>query len=349
MSDQKKLHPIRVHLERGTRVVACGMPPFMARMEADSWHTTKWLRALSSRATARHPMRFRLRKAGCYAISSRCYHSDPAPTPSLSHSIARMLIRKTPRHARHAHPRLTLQPPPPDSRTWAKDRGTVLHKLILGEGEQFSAVKADAWTTKDARHQRDEARAAGRIPVLAHQLNDLEICAREVLAQMRDIPACADFFAPGRSEVTMMWRTAGFWCRSLVDRLPNRPGAALFDLKSTGISAAPDEYSRTIERDYATQAAFYLRGASTLFGVPPATFRFVVFETDAPYAVSIFEPDETLLEIADVEIRKAFRLWARGLKMNDWPGYPIEPHRVVPSVAAMIRSEEAKLQWSNAA
>ena len=39
-------------------------------------------------------------------ISAEAYHADPAPEPSLSSSVAKILVNLSPAHARIAHPRL---------------------------------------------------------------------------------------------------------------------------------------------------------------------------------------------------------------------------------------------------
>ena len=45
-------------------------------------------------------------KPGIYGMSEDCYHADPADAPSLSASIAKILIAETPLHAWTAHPKL---------------------------------------------------------------------------------------------------------------------------------------------------------------------------------------------------------------------------------------------------
>ena len=58
---------------------------------------------------------------GLYRMAAAAYHADPAPAPSLSSSLARLIVGHSPAHAKEAHPRLTLDPIGPESK--AIDRG----------------------------------------------------------------------------------------------------------------------------------------------------------------------------------------------------------------------------------
>src|SRR5262245_60670140 len=119
---------------------------------------------------------------GVHSISADAYHIDPCPSPSLSASIAKLLSSRTPLHAWYAHPRLN---PAYEVDTDQKfDIGTACHSLILNDPRIFHIVDADDWRTKDAKAQRDEARAAGKVPLLALQwkrVNDMCLSARTQL------------------------------------------------------------------------------------------------------------------------------------------------------------------------
>ncbi|WP_242401117.1 hypothetical protein [Acetobacter okinawensis] len=43
---------------------------------------------------------------GIYDLPEAQYHADPCPTPSLSNSVARILLDESPMHAHFSHPRL---------------------------------------------------------------------------------------------------------------------------------------------------------------------------------------------------------------------------------------------------
>lgn len=62
-------------------------------------------------------------------MSAEAYHQDPAPQPSLSSSIAKILLDQSPRHAWLAHPKLNPNyVAEEDSRF---DIGTAAHVMML--------------------------------------------------------------------------------------------------------------------------------------------------------------------------------------------------------------------------
>lgn len=258
--------------------------------------------------------------AGIHAMDAATYHADPAPEPSLSSSIGRLLIERSPRHARHAHPRLNPTAIERDP-TAAMDDGTVLHKLILGEGADIEPIKADNYRSKAAQEARDAARVAGKTPCLVDRLHDLQIAADEIRRQIAAHPDCGALSPDGQPEAAMLWREGAIWCRALVDFLPSDPRAPIFDLKTTALSASPASWERRMASEYAFQAAFYMRGARAL-GRRPDAFLFVVAEVEPPYGVSILSPAPSLMSIADEDVERAIELWSRCLRDNDWPGYP---------------------------
>lgn len=296
--------------------------------------------------------------AGLHDLPEAAYHADPAPAPSLSASIARLLLTRSPRHAWQAHPRLGGADQPPEETTDAMDAGSALHKLLLGRGADIAVIDGVRypaghplagqsvvnWRLKAAREAREEARAAGLIPLLSQTLAKLQGVAEAALHQMRAHPGCADFFAAGRSEQVMLWQEGPAWCRSMVDRMPDDPAAPLFDLKFTEMSAAPQSWERRLERVYALQAAFYMRGAQVLRGERPAEFRFVVIELDPPHAVSVMAPDPSLLALAEEDMLRAVKCWHECLTTGEWPAYPPDIYYVAPSVGMMMDAERRRME-----
>lgn len=258
---------------------------------------------------------------GIYELPESVYHADPCPVPSLSHSIARTLMERSPMHAWTNHPRLNPDFTP-STGTKAMDDGSILHALLLGAGSEYVQLGFDDYKTKAAQQARDAVRDAGKIPVLEHKLDALRACAREVTKQINRHPDLAQFFAPGRSEVSIIWQRGKTWCRGLIDRLPDDPSAPIFDLKTTALSAAPHAWERKLIHDYCTQAAFYLGGMKAL-KLPARPFLFIVAENEAPYGVSVFTPAPSLMDYAERRIARAAAIWERCMDRNDWPGYPL--------------------------
>jgi hypothetical protein len=259
--------------------------------------------------------------AGIYDLSAGEYHADPCPMPSLSHSVARILLDRTPRHAQYAHPKFRAQER--GDATSVMDAGSALHKLILGKGDEIAILDFADYRKGAAQEARDVARDAGQIPILAGAYQGILDCASAALSEMRQHPDLEAFFGQGQSEAVVAWPdNGGIWCRGMVDRLAADPKAPVFDIKTTGLSAAPEGWERRLQREYATQAAFYRRGLKAVRGVDPGPFLFVVIETDAPYGVSVMTPAPALLDCAERQIEEAITLWGQCLATDDWPSYP---------------------------
>lgn len=257
---------------------------------------------------------------GIYSdIEADEYFADPCPEPSLSHSIARILLDRSPMHAAAAHPSL---PGFVDQKsTAAMDDGSLLHGLILGAGKQIEIVHAEDYRTKAAKEARDEARETGKIPVLIEHWRDLQRSAEAIREQICQHPDLRAFFEPGASEVTIAAQIGGVWCRGMVDRMPDDQRAPIFDLKTTTMSAAPQAWERKLIHDYATQDVFYTDILAAL-DAPRRPFLFVVAETAPPWGVSVMAAAESLRAIARARMARARALWARCLSRNEWPGYP---------------------------
>lgn len=259
-------------------------------------------------------------KPGIYDIPESIYHSDPVIEPSLSNSIARILLDQSPMHARHAHVRLNPNRPEVEVTT-AMDKGSALHKIILGKGADIHIIKADDYRKSETREIRDVARGSGFIPLLQKHFDEVHICSDLAIKQMMQREDCAGFFAAGKSEQVMVWEDSGVWCRAMVDRMPDDPKAPLYDLKLTEMSANPIEWDRRMIKSYRTQDRFYARGSKALRDVSPAPMRFIVIEMAEPCAVSVMTPGKTLQHIANDDVERAISTWGQCMKSGVWPGY----------------------------
>jgi hypothetical protein len=260
------------------------------------------------------------------------YHRDPGESPSLSSSVAKILLDATPRHAWTAHPRLN---PAFEAETDAKfDLGSVAHELILGRGKGYDVVEADDWRSKAAKEARDAARARGLVPILARHALDAWAMARSVVKRMREIPDLSPLLgdsetslANGLAERVMVWRDiGGALCRAMIDFQGPAP-TAIWDIKTTGVLLDDETRARQIVNlGHDVQAAFYLRGLSQLLPDLAGRFRWrwIVVEDSPPFEVRVIEPLAELLEIGDRKAALAIEKWRRCVDTGRWPGYP--PH-----------------------
>ena len=255
------------------------------------------------------------------------YHADflgPAVArPTLSASIAKILISQSPAHAKAAHPKLNPNLTRDDDPKF--DLGNICHALILQGIETADVLHFDSWRTKDAKEARTTSRAHGRIPLLAHdwqRVQEMMQATHQWIAALAVDPLP---FTDGHPEQTLVWDDHGVACRARIDWL--QP-TLIDDYKTTSASANPKTWSdRTmygIGGDI--QAAFYVRGLKAVTGAD-ARFRFIVQETYAPFALSVIEIGPDVLAIGDAKVEMALELWRRGLDTGVWPCYPPTAYR----------------------
>lgn len=269
-------------------------------------------------------------QAGIYdGVESKHYHLDPCEQPSLSASIAHILVTRSPKHAWTDHPRLNS-----DFRRHEEtkfDIGTAAHAVLLEGDGKIEVIAADDWRSKAAKEQRDEARAAGKTPLLASQAGDLLEMVETARAQLAAFDLDPAVFTDGKPEQTLVWNEYGVTCRCRLDWLHDDL-SAVDDYKTTSASADPSRWVKTmygIGGD--VQAAFYLRGLEALYGLRPE-WRYVVQETYPPYALSVVTLAASVLEIGGDKVEKAIGIWRSCLDSGEWPAYPAVAERVeIPS------------------
>lgn len=258
-------------------------------------------------------------KPGAYDLKPEVYHADPCPTPSLSSSIAKIMLDQSPRHAWTEHPRLNPGYEPENRQMF--DIGQAAHTLMLKDDRALQIIDAPDYRTKAAQDARASAYLADRIPVLAKQLESLAAMARSCREQL-DHHEARDAFTDGKPEQTLVWREGNVWCRCMLDWLPDDRKRAYDDYKSTNGSASPDFWQRNLfALQYDVQMAFYRRGIRAVFGVDNPTFRLCIQETSAPYALSVMALDPHALDFANKKVVEAIHLWSACIERNEWPGY----------------------------
>ncbi len=250
------------------------------------------------------------------------YRLDPVPGGSLSSTGARKLIPpSTPAKFKYWLGKEQHKP--------EFDLGHAAHKEVLGEGMEFRIIDAPDWKTAAARAERDEAYAEGRVPLLKSQHEQVKAMAAEV----RRHPLAARLLEPGtgKPEQSLFWQDAetGVNCRARIDWLPNegRGRRLVVDYKSARSAFEEDFQKSAWSYGYYLQHPFYLRGVRALLDDDPA-FVFVVQEVDPPYLVNVIELDERAVHIGELQIDLALRTYAKCMRDDDWPGYPVQVQSV---------------------
>ncbi|MFD7066107.1 PD-(D/E)XK nuclease-like domain-containing protein [Streptomyces sp. NPDC059913] len=242
------------------------------------------------------------------------YHADRA---SLSSSGARKLLAPScPALFRHEQDN-----PQPPKRTF--DMGNAAHRLVLGDGPELVAVEAPDWRTKAAREERDAVRAAGGVPLLADEYDQVQAMADAI----RRHPVASALFAPdsGRPEVSVFWEDGptGIRRRARFDWLPHpRAGRLIIPDYKTCRSAEPTALARAVdEYGYHCQDDWYRAAARAAGLADDPAFVFVCQEKTAPYLVTVIELDAAARRIGAAKNRRAVETFARCTETGHWPGY----------------------------
>jgi len=257
---------------------------------------------------------------GILSVPADAYHRDEiGDQPTLSATIAKLIVSRSPLHAWTAHPRLNPAYVRDDDPKF--DLGNIAHAVLLEGVAAVEVIEADDWRTNAAKEARDMARADGKIPLLGKHYFDVLQMVEAVRKQLADHEARPPLFLDGKPEQTITWTDEGVQCRARLDWLHDDL-SAYDDLKTTSRSANPEAYSRAlfgVGGD--VQAAMYLRGIRAVTGAEP-DFRWAVVETQPPYALSVISPGPDVLAIGDSKVRYALNVWKRCLETGEWPAYP---------------------------
>lgn len=276
-------------------------------------------------------------------LPAATYHNGATETPSLSSSIARLLVTKSPAHGKAAHPVLNPNLVRKDETKF--DLGTAAHALFLEGEDRIAVCTALDWRKSEAKAFREEQRALGNVPLLLKEAGDVRSMVAEARAQLDKHRAKPRPFTDGKPEQTLVWEDDhGVVCRARLDWLRD-DFSAIDDYKTTSASAAPEKWTRTMYGMGADmQVAFYMRGVERLTGVRPV-FRYVVQETYLPYALSVVDLAPSALALAEDKVQTAIDRWALCLERDFWPAYPEQVASIeVPTweeMAWLSREQEA--------
>lgn len=274
---------------------------------------------------------------GLYRMEAKVYHADPAPAPSLSSSIAKVIVNQSPEHARAAHPRLAMPLDADEDEaerkpTRPQEIGTAVHRIILGAGRDLTVIDAADYKTKEAQADRKAAYAEDGAPILRTDLAKAERSANRILAQIAAIPGCEGFATAPAEIVAIVRDRSGAWLRIMMDRVEiHDTHAIIWDLKTSSQSAAPQGLGRRVEQmDMETQAALYVRVFEALFPrlAGRVRFRWIFVETATPNALSVAEADNVGMTVGARKAAAAIHLWNRCTASGEWPGYPARIVRV---------------------
>lgn len=224
------------------------------------------------------------------------------------------------------------------------DLGTAVHTELLGEGDELAVLDFDSYQTKAAQEARDEARAAGQVPLLAKEWEQVQAMA----AAVRQHPQAGPLFAgKGIAERSIYWTdpATGIRCRVRPDWLKELSGLALaVDLKTTK-DASPQAVQKAI-RDYAyhQQDALYVDGIWAAMQPEDVRFVFVFVSKTPPHLITVRELPQQDRDIGRARNWHALRIYADCVARDEWPDWtgPVDeiPQLGLPSWDVIRQTEE---------
>jgi len=270
---------------------------------------------------------------GVYRITEEQYHADPCPEPSLSSSVGRLLIERSPHHAWFAHPRLNPAFEADAGKSYT-NVGSAVHQVALeGDWDMIEFVDEKDWRKNVAKEARDNAIAEGRTPLLEKQRAQVELMVQALEQHLPAKPAAGE--PPPLYEHTYAWKEDGAWFRARIDCLQ---GKTIYDLKTTVIPATADGWGRRQMWEYALQAGFYRRAVEQTLGRDRPRWRFIVQEQSPPYAVAAFVFDAEAMDYCDELAQLAVERWTDAVTRDYWPTYPRGAH--LAELPVWLRAKE---------
>jgi hypothetical protein len=253
------------------------------------------------------------------------YHADCAERPSLSSSIAKIIVDETPKKAWLAHPRLNpnFQSADDDAKF---DLGQAVHDFLASGGKRVRTIpNFKDYRTAAAQTERDNLRAAGMVPLLTHQAEAVEAIVATTTAAMerRGIEL-------GAQECVMIAEDRGVLLRAMLDSW-NAPW--ITDFKVSGINLANDGAvgNHLVDMHYDLRAWFYTRVAELTFPewAGRIKYRWLFLEKDEPFGMRIIEADNTQIEMGRRKAEHAIGVWQDCMASGRWPHLEHLP-RTVP-------------------
>lgn len=264
-----------------------------------------------------------------YDLSDADYHARP----ELSSTEARLLLTSPAKY------RYRKDNPPLIDDSPKFDIGKAVHAKVLGAGADVVVVDADDWRTKAAREARQEARDAGKAPLLTREFEAVNAMAESVLQHPT---ARALLSQPGHAEASLFTTVDDVPVRARFDSLPDRTErrTVAVDLKST-IDASLRAFEKSVANyQYDVQAAWYLDAYAEITGDTEAAFVFVAVEKEPPYLTAVHQLPLVWMEMGYTKAKRAREIYAECVTSNVWPGYPNDVQLLTPPTWTTIQFEE---------
>jgi hypothetical protein len=257
-------------------------------------------------------------------MSEDQYHADPCDRPSLSNSIAKIIVEETPLQAYLKHPKLGGKKQEGEEGKEEDvskfDMGKAAHAYLLEGMNNIEIIYSNDWRTKNAKEARHHAQISGKFPLLMHQYDSVLKMTEVAKKYIANTPDFGMSLSDGYAEQTLIWgEDTPFPKRARLDWI-SKQGCTVLDYKTTNRGLRYDEIRRHIESmGYDMQAVFYSDGVRELKGKEPR-FIFLFQSTEAPYICQMYSLDHGFMHLARAKVDYAIAMWKQCLTENYWPG-----------------------------
>lgn len=258
---------------------------------------------------------------------------------AFSSGVAFTILAQSPYHARKAFEA------PADDPSSESDFGTAVHDGFLEGADRIAVIDAPDWRTKAAKEERERARLAGMVPLLAHKAEAAKACIEAATAFL-PISGIAGWLDHGEPELTVQWTEDRAPCKARPDWLDLERGRILH-VKTTPGSAEPSAWIRNqlTGNGYDLSYVLYERGISTVTDQPLHSV-FLVIEQEPPHGCSLIDLGPAQYDLSQRRLQRALAAWQKGLDTHTWPSYDTRIHSAEPKPWEMAQEDERAMdEW----
>ena len=232
--------------------------------------------------------------------------------PWLTPSIANVLLRKTPYHARMACPYYGHERTPP---TPAMIEGSVVDSLVLGGRLPIVTMRTKSWNTNAIKESKRNAEMFGNIVLKQADYDRCADAAREIKEKM---PPEAKFYLAGTIKRRIFWKSG----RKRVE-CSTEPdihhGDTVLDLKRTRIVPTGHNWRR-----HASNMGYHIQAAAVLEATKAKRFGWVIVEADPPHLSVVHWATPAFLEVGKRDWHLARDIWHDCVTSGEFPAYVSE-------------------------
>lgn len=239
------------------------------------------------------------------------FYSQPWDRPFLTPSIARVLMEKTPFHARRACPFYSPERP---TATAAMNEGSIVDGLVLGAGPRVTVIHTERFSKNVVKEFRDNAEAAGKIAIKSADWARCKRAAGMAQAEFGFKDKVA-FIAlkNGAIKHRLCWESNGVWCSTEPDI---HHGDLVLDLKRTKVIPTVESWQRHVAK-----MGMNLQVAAVLEATGAKRFGWLIVEADPPHCVVVHYADDAFIKVARQDWKFARDTWANCVASNHFPAY----------------------------